>query len=168
MSEPAAILATYSDFKLIKTRGVLQLIFEVDLSKMPDAFKHLGYPTPGTENFVGIAKVNTKNLAGGTASNPGSADGLRLNRPPAKTFDNSARAALLTKDPEFWPFIMQRCGGMVHNEAQADIALKRLCSISSKRELDGPLANKVVVQRFEKLTGDFRAWQQARGHGVIQ
>ena len=48
------IQATYSDFKVIKTRQVAQLIFEVPLEMGERAIKQLGMPMPDREIWVEI------------------------------------------------------------------------------------------------------------------
>ena len=51
-----AIRATYSDVKLVKTRKVFQLIFEVPIEDADNALRVLGgLPRPAAERWVGIA-----------------------------------------------------------------------------------------------------------------
>ena len=57
--EPAALQATYSDLKIIKTRGSFQLIFEMPLSDFNHAMAVLGgAPRPDQEVWVGIARLH--------------------------------------------------------------------------------------------------------------
>ncbi len=61
MSEdtPAALQATYSDLKIIKTRGSFQLIFEMPLEGFNHAMAVLGgAPRPDQEVWVGIARLH--------------------------------------------------------------------------------------------------------------
>lgn len=76
----------------------------------------------------------------------------------------SQRAALLTSEPDFWRYLGTRGVAEPSTAVAADASLKFLCNIQSKRELDE--RHKAAVT-FERLCGDFKAWQQARGHGVI-
>lgn len=58
MDNLAAIEAAYSDFKLIKGRKVVQLIFEVPLEKANEAFHVLGgMPNPTSEVWVAVARL---------------------------------------------------------------------------------------------------------------
>lgn len=93
----------------------------------------------------------------------------------------SARAALLTKDPEFWRFLSQASSGNWAEfpatgsdpavmEKMADAFLKDWLGITSKSELDqaqeGPLPPKARAKFFE-IEGGFNAYRQAKGHGAI-
>jgi hypothetical protein len=56
--KPAAFSATYSDFKVIRTRDTAQFIFEVPLKAADHALKVLGgVPQPMEERWVGIARL---------------------------------------------------------------------------------------------------------------
>ena len=50
-----ALRASYVDFKLVKTRSVAQLIFEVEIEQAETALDFLGIPQPGRPTWVGIA-----------------------------------------------------------------------------------------------------------------
>lgn len=61
MSEPAAFSATYSDLKLIKTRKVVQFVFEVPLEAAGHAMNVLGgMPSPMAETWFAIARLTPK------------------------------------------------------------------------------------------------------------
>lgn len=58
---PAAFGACYSDFKLVRTRGVIQLIFEVPIEKADHALQALGgMPAQGASTWFAIAKMEKK------------------------------------------------------------------------------------------------------------
>jgi len=57
---PAAIRATFSQYSMVKTRGVLVLHMEVALEQQADVFAALGYPLPGQETWVAIARLNPR------------------------------------------------------------------------------------------------------------
>jgi hypothetical protein len=57
----AAFKACYSDWKLIKTRGVVQVVMEVPLAEADAAYKVLGgMPDFGSENWFAIAALKTE------------------------------------------------------------------------------------------------------------
>jgi len=62
MTEPAAIRATYSEWKMVKTRKVLVLSFEVPLEHQAAVQAALGTPMPDEEVWVGIAKLSLKSV----------------------------------------------------------------------------------------------------------
>lgn len=56
----AAFRATYSDFRLVKGRKVVQFVFEVPLEAADEAFKAVGgMPNPMAEQWFAIAKLET-------------------------------------------------------------------------------------------------------------
>lgn len=53
-----AFRATYSDWKLVKTRAVVQVVMEVPLSDADAAYEVLGgMPVHGNERWFGIAAL---------------------------------------------------------------------------------------------------------------
>ena len=58
MDKPA-FLATYSDWKYLKTRGVIQVVFEIPLHDEESARAVLGgMPNPAEEGWYGITRVD--------------------------------------------------------------------------------------------------------------
>lgn len=56
---PAAIGACYADFKLIRTRGVVQLIFEVPVEQASHVLEVMGgMPDNDKSSWFAIAKMN--------------------------------------------------------------------------------------------------------------
>lgn len=53
----AVLQATYSDFKLIKTRKVISLSFEVPIEQANQVYAALGMPDPSKERWVAIAAL---------------------------------------------------------------------------------------------------------------
>lgn len=98
-----AIAGTYSEFRQIKTRGVLQLIIEVPLEQSMDAFNLLGVPQPGSEAWVAVAplKFNPNAPRIATADGPremplGDEEGTKLVQ----------QAVLRCKEPAFGAWLM--------------------------------------------------------------
>lgn len=59
MSAPAAFQATYSDWKLIRSRKVVQICLEVPIEAAGQAYNALGgMPNPASEVWVGVARLN--------------------------------------------------------------------------------------------------------------
>lgn len=58
MEDPAAFGAEYCDWKLIKTRGYVQIVFEIPLAAADHAYKVLGgMPNQDSSVWFGIAKM---------------------------------------------------------------------------------------------------------------
>ena len=162
----AAILATFADWRTVKGRKVLQLIFEVPLEDQAKVLTHLGAPMPMSEMWCGIARVTQEGKAEGDATG---GTNVKPDTPPARFKQRwsdlrpSARAALLTKDPEFQGYTKRF--GYDGTEAGANDFLKAKTNIDSKAELDEP-QNEPNRNMFAHMESSYRAWQQARAHGA--
>jgi len=92
-----------------------------------------------------------------------------IKSPPAKPkkrwheMPPSQRAALLTRDPEFWEYLETCEVSRPTTEMAADASLKHLCNVDSKSSI---LPGTTAHARFVDLEGDFMAWRQARQHGA--
>ena len=53
----AVIKGTYSDFKLIKTRNVVQMIIEVPIEQANQITTKFGMPQPNEEKWVAVALI---------------------------------------------------------------------------------------------------------------
>lgn len=61
MTSPAAIFGSLADFKLVKTRSVVQFIVEVPIEQADVALATLGgIPLPGVERPVALARLNAE------------------------------------------------------------------------------------------------------------
>lgn len=61
MTKPAAFSASYSDWRLVKGRKVIQIIFEVPVEAAGHAYNVLdGMPQFGSENWFAIARMEKK------------------------------------------------------------------------------------------------------------
>ncbi len=57
MTAPVAIQGCFAEYQMVKTRGVLVLKIEVPLERQAEVFAVLGYPLPGEEIHVGLARL---------------------------------------------------------------------------------------------------------------
>lgn len=58
---PAAFGAEYVDWKLIRTRGAVQIVFEVPINEAGHAYEALGgMPAQGNSRWFGIAPLKKK------------------------------------------------------------------------------------------------------------
>ena len=139
----AAIRATWADFKLVKTRQVAQLIFEVPLEQADNALLVLGgVPQPDAERWVGIAPI-TEEAA----------------QPPPPATDKPRRsmselgfvmqAGILCNDPQFQKF----CG--CDNKIDTATHVRKQCGIGSRSEL---ATDEDGRTRWDRLRAEFDAW----------
>src|ERR1700677_246311 len=65
MDDRAVIQASFADWKLIKTRSCIQLIFEIPVEASYLAYSVLGgMPRPGSEVWCAIARLDMKKASG--------------------------------------------------------------------------------------------------------
>lgn len=57
LNQHAAIAGSFADYRLIKSRGVLQIVVEVPVERQAEAFAALGYPVPGADIHVAVARL---------------------------------------------------------------------------------------------------------------
>jgi hypothetical protein len=92
MTAPAAIFrACYSDWRLIRTRKCVQLVFEVPLEESNKAYEALGgMPNSGEEAWVAIARLNPETVKEVMPDRPG----------PVPTNDTQSREEVMPNKPE--------------------------------------------------------------------
>ena len=139
-----AIRATYSDVKLVKTRKVFQLIFEVPIEEADNALRVLGgMPRPDAEIWVGIAPITEE-----AAARPAKP------RRPMSELGFVMQAGILCNDPKFQEF----CG--YDNEIDTASYVRTHCGIGSRSEL---ATNEAGQTRWDQLRTEYDAWRGAIG-----
>lgn len=58
MGDPAAIKATFCNFRNIAGRKVVQLVFEIPVEQGGQAYEALGWPDAADPKWCGIALLN--------------------------------------------------------------------------------------------------------------
>lgn len=148
MSAPAAIQATFSTYKPVPTRSVLQLVFEVPIERQADVFAALGYPLPGEERMVAVALLKESKPVPNVVPLPA---GETKPRRRLADMPLSQRAALLCGDVAFRRYFGQP------DEASAAQELRERCGVASRAELDHkPFAAEAfrrLVAEYEQSTG---------------
>lgn len=84
---PAAFEATYSDWRVIKGRKVVQIVVELPLEKADHAYKVLGgMPNQGAEAWLAIARLAGKPRLPAQESSEAQAIAMRCQQPMFKKF----------------------------------------------------------------------------------
>jgi hypothetical protein len=141
MTANAVQQATYSDLKVVKSRGQFQIILEAPLEQMARFVEMFGAPVPGAEIPVALA---------------------RLIAPPAEPKERRAfhtlplpqQAALCCADPRFREYLS------VETEDTAAQAVREHCNVTSRAEL------ATLVQagkKWQGLLADFVSWKEHAG-----
>ncbi len=147
-----AIRATYSDLKLVKTRKVVQLIFEIPIEAADHAIKVLGgLPRPDAETWVAIAPI-TEEAATRT---PPPAE-----KPRKRIGDMSrtAQAGMLCNSEEFHAFLDSRFRRVEKTATENAAAIVRKQCQSLRRHLD---TDADAGKRWDQFRLDYDVWRRA-------
>lgn len=151
----AAFRAAYADFKLVKTRGQIQIIFEAPVEQANDVLAALGgMPTPGQERWFGIARLaQTKEVQQQQATTRPT----EPRSPPAGARKSpSQMAGILCEDARFRTYLRENDMLGKDNTAEAAaVAVRLICGVRSRSEFD---KDKDAAARWEALYGRYRAW----------
>lgn len=154
----SAFKAVYSDFKLVKTRGVIQVILEVPVEQADAAYEVLGgMPQPSKERWFAVAAL----APGAAAAKPDPVDQPRPDRAKRDWRDlpASQQAALRCDDATFRAFLNEEkpnaLRGVVNGELSAKLAIYELCQITSRSDLDTNHKARVI---WHQIDSQYQAW----------
>jgi len=160
--KPLAIRAAYSDLKLVKTRQVAQLIFEIPISDFDAAYDVLGgLPTPDSEKWFAIAAI--KEVMPNNPSKPAvdARPEPKQDKPARAKRDwrdllPSQQAGIRCGEPEFMAFLKEeRQADWREAHSTAD-CVRLICGVVSRAELDSQQASRVI---WHQLDEQFLTWQ---------
>jgi hypothetical protein len=127
---PAVIQATFADWRTVKGRKALQLVFEVPLEQQADVLSILGAPLPDNPVWCAVARLNAE-----VSEPPKQKDDQRSERAREayrmkdEMEKACVRAGMLPKDRRFQKWI---------GAVDADDAARRLrlqCDVTSRSEI---------------------------------
>ena len=148
-----AIRATFSDYRTVKSRKVLQLVMEVPIEYQAEVFAALGYPVPDADLWCGIARLQPgAGAEAGGRPQPAATPASEGSSPSAGAFERSlqgkaryaesdemakavTRAALLAKDARFRGWLEDEYGTAILDEADAAERIRQVCRIVSRSEI---------------------------------
>lgn len=143
MTDKAAFRATYSDWRLVKTRKVVQIVLEVSIESADAAYQVLGgMPDPAAERWVAVARLQQE----GDQSIP-------VERSPSQASPQSYAqwVGVLCRDPLFEKFCGERNGG----DNVADF-VRKWCDVPSRRDI---VEATRAGRRWIDLIAEFKAWK---------
>lgn len=178
MNSGAAFSAAYSDWKLIRTRSVVQIILEVPVEQADHAYSVLGgMPLSGEEVWVGVARLNmeAKEVMPDTAANarhnnvspasdtPDRAPPARARTPVAPDKRLAQRAGILCADPVFQRWLRETNSAMrIMNEGtgeqRAAEIVRAKCGVKSRSEI---IPGTPEAEAFDRMVSQFTAWKMA-------
>lgn len=145
MNQPLAFRGTYSDWRLVKTRGVVQVILEIPLADADMAYQILGgMPDSSKERWFGIAPLSQKE------PKPDKRDWRDL--PPAQ------QAGIRCEEPAFISFLKEERPDDWHETNNAPDCVRLICAVKSRSELG---TNHIARVIWTQLNAAFEAWKVA-------
>ena len=157
MTEARAIRANFSDWRTVKSRKSLQLIFEVPLEQQADVLKMLGAPIPDSPQWCGIALLQDPNMEPKQSDPDKSALAQTRYRglPPMK--QAAQRSAMLCTDKQFHIWLVRKFGinfPMGHDHAViAANWMRRYLGAESRSEIG---MDDEVYRKFVALETDYK------------
>lgn len=163
MTDAAVFQAHYSDWKLIRTRGCVQVVFEIPLEAADQAYQSLGgMPDPGKERWFAIARLESGAFsppdreAGDHPIAPSSASRPRKPIDPEKRL--AQQAGIACADPVFQQFLLEHDMIPEKSEEQATLAVRLICGVQSRAEI---IPGSKSADKWDRLYGQFLAWREA-------
>lgn len=148
----AVFRATYSDWRVIKGRKVVQVVFETPIEQADLAYKVVGgMPNPAEEKWFAIARLASEKA--GQQPRP-----AEQPTKPAGAKSYAQRVALLCKEPRFWRFLSDEHGsvvGPVKSEADAAEAMRIICGVKSRSEI---VEGTGAAATAKLIVGDYDVW----------
>lgn len=157
-----AFRATYSDWKLIKTRGVVQVVMEVPLADADAAYDVLGgMPVHGKERWFGIAALKSPAEEARATPDQEVPPSTRPDRAKREKMDwrdmqPAAQAGIRCDQPEFWAYLREECHyRKVSDPDTAADAVRHLCVVKSRSELSSDHRKRVL---WKQVDDHFSVW----------
>ncbi len=150
--KPAAFYATYSDWRLIKTRKVVQIVLEVPLEASGRAYDVLGgMPNAGSEVWCAVARLKKKPESE-TILDPPPAYASAEAKKSWHQMKPAQQAGILCNELSFLQFL--RVKGYHHAISPASAAeiVRKHCNVTSRSEI-APDNNL-----WRDLVSNYRAW----------
>lgn len=150
----AAFRASYSDFKLIKTRQSVQIVFEIPLHDVDAALDVLGgMPNPSQERWFGIAPL--KPTAAQPQPQPDSQPRSAGAKRDWRTVPVPQQAGIRINEATFAAYLREEYPDDWHLTGDADACLKLICSVGSKRDL---ATNHKALTLWHQIDTHYQGW----------
>lgn len=158
MTDAAIIQATFSEWRMVKGRKVLQIVCEVPLEAQETVLRALGTPGVETDNWVAIARLDPRALA--AQQEPAQIEHANddADEPHRLPMTLAQSAGFLCGVPTFQQFIYEESEGWDHRPTKEEAAewLRSNCGVASRADIKPE--NKVAAERFKKIRADYHAW----------
>jgi hypothetical protein len=138
--EPAAIRATFADFRLIKGRKQAQLVLEIPIEEADNALAVLGgIPQPQSDHWVAVARLNGVERPESEPKEKRRWEDLKL----------SMQASIRCSEPAFQKFMVAT------DTEQAAQRVRAFCHIGSRSALN---IDPDAAAKWRDLDRSYQAW----------
>ena len=138
MSDARVITGTYSDFKIIKTRQVAQVVIEVPLERSKDVIDKFGLPMPNEELWLAVAAIKSERAT----------DNARASKA-------IQQAGILCKDQTFGIFLQQHKNLSDVNPADHSTIENAVRAITGVRSRSEWRTNENGLNAWERLYQEY-------------
>jgi hypothetical protein len=146
MTANAVIAGSFADIKSVKSRSVVVLMIEVPIERAADVVAMFGYPQPGEEVPVAVARLMPLNPEAPVA-------------PPAPEkskrgwdeLSHAQQAGIVCGEVGFHRWIK------VETPDEAAAWVREHCGVTSRRELD---TNETAATAWNRLVGRYRDFER--------
>jgi len=145
-----AILATFSDLRIVKGRKVAQLTFELPIERVDEALSTLGgVPRPDQERWCGIAPIDP------------SAARAPVEEPRPKPRSLAQRVAMVCQEPAFAKYLAEKHPNM-WNRCREDAAdfVRDWCGVASRSEI---VEESKAHRAWRTLHENYLVWRDHPG-----
>lgn len=155
-----AFKAVYADWKLIKTRSVVQVVFELPVEQADQAYEVLGgMPVAAKERWFGVAAIrNPEASPGASVAQPDPVGEPRPDRVKRSWRDlqPAQQAAIRCEDASFGAFLMdEHADDLKEAGGQWVECVRMICGVKSRAELNTNQKARVI---WHQLNDQFEAW----------
>ncbi len=167
MTSPAAFQATYSDWKLIRSRKVVQVVLEIPLEAAGQAYDVLGgMPNPGAETWCAIARLKGKEGNSNPLTDTPAPASVEASPVRARTWAEitpAQQAGIRCNEPAFVQFLASRYRQCVDSTESASQLVRELCEVKSRSEIRAGTKSAETWQRIEQT---YQTWLLAERMGA--
>lgn len=144
MAAPLAFEGTFADFKLIKTRSVVQIVIEMPIEHGPSVIAAFGLPSPGAEIPVAVARMVKPEV-------------IEHDEPKAPRrfteMPRSQQAGIRCGEAAFQRFLSEAVGEPVTTAEKAASIVREQCDVRSRADL-----NDAGAAAWDRLSSHFAIW----------
>lgn len=162
MTLPAAFRATYSDWKLVKTRGVVQIVFEVPLAESDAAYDVVGgMPDVSKERWFGIAAIQVPQAKEASARPDQIAPKPDRAKQTYRDMAPANQAGIRCDDPVFIAFLKEQRSQDWREAPEAAQCVRLICGVKSRAEFGTNHAARVMWHQLDEQFGAWKALEHA-------